>query len=145
MTYIKFGPASDFDAFNKKIHNFFDEMPNIGVDINYSVKPRTDFYSDEYNVYIDVEIPGVKKEDIKILLKDNILTLSGEKKDLSKKNPSSRVVKSERTFGPFNRSFELPNELNTDSIEATFSDGILTITIAKKTQNNTQEKEIKIN
>jgi HSP20 family protein len=145
MTYIKFGPASDFDTFNKKIHNFFDEFPNIGVDINYSVKPRADFYSDENKVYIDVEIPGVKKEDIKILLKENTLILSGEKKDLTKNSKSSQVIKSERNFGPFNRSFQLPNDLNTDNIEASFLDGILTITIAKKTQNNTQEKEIKIN
>jgi len=55
------------------------------LDINYSVKPRTDFYSDEENAYLDIEIPGVKKEDIKISLKDNVLMVSGEKKDTSKK------------------------------------------------------------
>jgi HSP20 family protein len=145
MTYIKFGPACDFEVFNKKLHNFIDDFPNIGLDINYSVKPRTDFYSDDENVYLDIEIPGVKKDDIKILLKDNVLTISGEKKDLSGKNKNGRVLKSERIFGPFTRSFQLPADLNTDNISAIFEDGILKLKIAKKMQNTAGEKEIKIN
>jgi HSP20 family protein len=145
MTYIKFGPGNDFNTFNKKMHNFFDEFPNIGLDINYSIKPRTDFYSDEENIYLDVEIPGVKKEDIKISLNDNVLTLSGEKKDLSKNNKNIVVIKSERNFEPFSRSFRLPEGLNTDKIEAAYEDGIVKITVARKTISTLQEKEIKIN
>ena len=145
MTYIKFGPASDFEAFNKKLHNFFDEFPNIGLDINYSVKPRADFYSDQEKVYLDVEIPGVKKEDIKISLKDNVLTVSGEKKDLLGKGKNGQVFKTERNFGPFTRNFQLPEGLNTDNIEASFEDGILKIAVAKTVKNQAQEKEIKIN
>lgn len=145
MTYIKFGPASDFDAFNKKLHSFIDEFPNIGLDINYSVKPRADFYSDDENVYLDFEIPGVKKEDVKISLKDNVLTVSGEKKDLSAKSKSGQVFKSERNYGPFTKSFQLPEGLNTDNIQASLEDGILKVTIAKKVKNSSQDKEIKIN
>jgi HSP20 family protein len=145
MTYIKFGPGNDFNAFNKKLHNFFDEFPNIGLNVNYSVKPRTDFYSDEENVYLEIEIPGVKKEDIKISLNNNVLTLSGEKKDLSKNNKNNPVIKSERNFGPFTRSFQLPEGLNTDNIEASYEDGILKIIVARKTKSTAQEKEIKIN
>ena len=145
MTYIKFGPPSDFDAFNKKIHNFFDEFPNIGLDINYSLKPKADFYSDEENVHLDIEIPGAKKEDIKISFKDNVLTVSGEKKDLSGKTKNNQVFKSERNFGPFSRNFQLPEGLNTDSIQASFEDGILKVAVAKKVKNTPQEKEIKIN
>ncbi|MGD1005830.1 MAG: Hsp20/alpha crystallin family protein [Ignavibacteriaceae bacterium] len=145
MTYIKFGPGNDFNAFNKKLHNFFDEFPNIGLNVNYSVKPRTDFYSDEENVYLEIEIPGVKKGDIKISLNNNVLTLSGEKKDLYKNNKNNPVIKSERNFGPFTRSFQLPEGLNTDNIEASYEDGILKITVARKTKSTAQEKEIKIN
>jgi HSP20 family protein len=145
MTYIKFGTAGDFDGINKKLHNFFDDFPNIGLDINYSVKPRTDFYSDNEKVYLDIEIPGVKKEEIKVLLNDNILTISGEKKDLSGKKNNGKIIKSERVFGPFTRNFQLPAELNTDNIEAVFEDGILKLRIAKKQQNMAREKEIKIN
>jgi HSP20 family protein len=145
MTYIKFGPGNDFNAFNKKLHNFFDEFPNIGLNVNYSVKPRTDFYSDEENVYLEIEIPGVKKGDIKISLNNNVLTLSGEKKDLYKNNKNNPVIKSERNFGPFTRSFQLPEGLNTDNIEASYEDGILKIIVARKTKSTAQEKEIKIN
>jgi HSP20 family protein len=145
MTYIKFGPAGDFEAFNKKLHNFFNEFPNIGVDINYPIKPRTNYYSDEENVYLDVEIPGVKKEDIKISFKNNVLTVSGEKKDSSKKNKDSQVYKLERNFGPFTRSYQIPEGLNTDDIKASFEDGILKIIVSKTVKNQEQEKEIKIN
>ncbi|MDR3626410.1 MAG: Hsp20/alpha crystallin family protein [Ignavibacteriaceae bacterium] len=145
MTYIKFGPAGDFEAFNKKVHNFFDEFPNIGLDINYPIKPRTNYYTDEENVYLDVEIPGVKKEDIKISLKNNVLTVSGEKKDLSQKSKDGQIYKSERNFGPFTRSYQLPEGLNTDDIKASFEDGILKIVVSKTVKNQEQEKEIKIN
>jgi HSP20 family protein len=145
MTYIKFGSSGDFDAFNKKMHNFFDELPNIGFDVKYPLKPRTDYYSDEENVYLDVEVAGAKKEDIKISLKNSVLTISGEKKDLSGKSKSGQVFKSERNFGHFERNFQLPENLNADDIKASFEDGILNVTIAKKVKNQSQEKEIKIN
>ena len=144
MTYIKFGPYGDFGVFNKKFHNFLDEFPNIGLDINYPVKPRTDYYADDENIYLNIEIPGVKKEDIKISLKDNVLTVSGEKKDLSNKGKGGAVFKSERNFGQFTRSYRLPEGLNTDDIKAAFEDGILTIVVSKTVKNQSPEKEIKI-
>jgi HSP20 family protein len=144
MTFIKFGPVNDYGNFNQKIHNFFDEFPNIGLDLNFSLKLRSDYYFDADNVYIDIEIPGVKKEDIKLSLKENLLTVAGEKKDLQKDNKKTNIYKNERVFGGFSRSFQLPEGLNTESIEAAYEEGILKIKIAKSVKNSAQEKEIKI-
>ena len=147
MTYVKFGPAGEFDTvnnINNKIHRFFGEFPNFGFEVNYPFKPKTDFYGDSQNFYIELEVPGMKKEDIKISFKDNVLTIGGDKKDYSKGKKIDEILKSERNFGNFTRSFQLPDEINAESIEASFEDGVLKVTIAKAVKKTADEKEIKI-
>ncbi len=144
MTFIKFGPNVDFETMNNKIHDFFGEFPNMDMNINFSFRPKVDYYKDKENIYLDLEVPGIKKDDIKISLKDNILTVSGEKKDFAKNNKTNEVVKSERSFGTFSRNFQFTEEINPDNINASFEDGILKIVIQKASKNSAQEKEIKI-
>jgi len=147
MTYVKFGPMGDFETvnnINNKIHRLFGELPNFGFEVNYPFKPKADFYSDNENYYIDIEVPGMKKDDIKISFKENTLNISGDKKDYSKGKKTEEIVKSERNFGNFTRIFRLPAEINAENIEACFEDGILKITIVKAAKETAGEKEIKI-
>ncbi|MCL5031389.1 MAG: Hsp20/alpha crystallin family protein [Bacteroidetes bacterium] len=144
MTYIKFGPNADFETINNKIHDFFGEFPNIDFNVNFSFKPKVDYYKDNDNIYIDLEIPGIKKEDIKVSFKENILTVSGDKKDQAKNIKANELVKSERSFGAFSRSFQFTEEIDPDSINASFEDGVLKINVKKEIKKTNQEKEIKI-
>ncbi len=147
MTYVKFGPVGDFDTvnnINQKIHRFFGELPNLGFEVNYPFKPKADYYSDAQSFYIELEVPGMKKDDIKISFKDNALTISGDKKDYSKGKKTEEILKAERNFGSFTRSFLLSDEINPEHIEASFEDGILKVTIAKAVKKTADEKEIKI-
>jgi HSP20 family protein len=83
---------------------------------------------DEYRFY--AEMPGMKQEDIKISLAENVLTISGEKKahyDVEKGN----FHRLERDYGSFQRSFSLPQRIQADKIKASFKDGILEITVPK--------------
>jgi len=77
MTLIKFEPLRELENWNEKIHRFFNDFQ--ATDFNYY--PHIDISDDENNIYVEAEISGVKKEDIKITLQDNILTISGEKKN----------------------------------------------------------------
>ncbi len=147
MTYVKFNPVGDFETMNNindKIHRFFGELPNLGFEVSYPFKPKADFYGDDQNYYVELEVPGMKKDEIKISLKDKVLSVSGDKKDYSKGRKTNAILKSERNFGTFSRNFQLPDEINQENIEAFFEDGVLKITIAIAVKNTAGEKEIKI-
>lgn len=127
----------------------FLELENIGNELqeilsgnfeSSSFKPRVDIYSDEKNIYVEAEIPGVKKENLKINLEKNILTIRGEK---LLNNHKSLIVK-ERNSGAFNRSFELPEEIDPESVEAVIEDGTLKITLAKIQEKKDKKLNIEI-
>ena len=101
--------------------SFFSEGWSPAVDISE--------LSDSYSIY--AELPGIKKDDVKITMNDNIITVRGEKKNESEKKGGtfSRI---ERSYGVFERSFTLPAAVKSDAIEARYNDGILTINLPKK-------------
>jgi len=91
---------------------------------------------DEYRFY--AEMPGMKQEDIKLSLAENILTVSGEKKqpyDTEKRN----FHRLERSYGTFQRSFSLPHLIDTNKIKATVKDGILEIIVPKSAESKPRE------
>ena len=140
MTLIKFEPLRELENWNEKIHRFFNDFQ--ATDFNYY--PHIDISDDENNIYVEAEIPGVKKEDIKITLQDNILTISGEKKNTKEEKDKKNFFRSERVYGSFTRSFTLPEDINPDSVEAKFENGILNISIQNAQPKKTAEKFIQV-
>ena len=92
--------------------------------------PPVDIAEDEHNITLQVEIPGVKPEDLKVTLENNVLTFTGERKfkEEEKKENFHRI---ERRFGKFTRSFTLPVSVDAEKVNANFEDGVLFITIPK--------------
>ncbi len=150
MTLIKFEPLRDLESFNDRIQKFFNEFPSFGLDSGNSFNPKIDVSEDDNNIFIEAEIPGVKKGDINISLQDNILTIKGEKKsakDDTKENIKEKdknYFRSERSYGSFSRSFTLPAEVDPDKVDAKFEDGILNISILKLHPQPKKEKMIEI-
>jgi len=140
MTLIKFEPLRELENWNERIHKFFNDFPS--ADFNYY--PHIDIYDDEKNIYVDAEIPGVKKDNIKITLQDNILTITGEKKKETEEKNNKNFYRSERVYGSFTRSFNLPDDINPDSVDAKFNNGILNIQISKSQPKKINEKFIEI-
>ena len=140
MTLIKFEPLRELENWNEKIHRFFNDFQV--TDFNYY--PHIDISDDENNIYVEAEIPGVKKEDIKITLQDNILTISGEKKNTKEEKDKKNFFRSERVYGSFTRGFTLPEDINPDTVEAKFENGILNISIQKAQPKKTAEKFIQV-
>jgi HSP20 family protein len=97
---------------------------------------------DDGYFYAQLELPGMKKEEVKISLNDNILTISGEKKkqDLYEKVEYRRV---ERSYGVFERGFRFPQEIQKDAILAEMDNGILKISIRKT--EKVEPRQIAIN
>jgi HSP20 family protein len=92
--------------------------------------PSLDISEDEQRYVVTVELPGTKREDITIELKDQILTIRGEKRnEREEKKEQSRWI--ERSYGSFSRSFTLPANAAADRVKADFNNGVLTVEIPK--------------
>jgi len=91
---------------------------------------------------IDVDIPGMKKEDINIGIENGALTISGERKNRNEEE-GRKFHRVETHYGTFERSFQLPDNVDEESIEATYADGILQIDIKKKEEKVKKQIEIK--
>ena len=143
MTLIKFEPLRELESLNNSVQRLFGEFP--AVDFGLSFYPKIDISDDEKTIYVEAEIPGVKKDNIKISLQDNILTISGEKKNESEEKKNDKnFYRSERVYGSFTRSFTLPEEINSESVDAKFEDGTLKIKIGKSTPQPVKERLIEI-
>jgi len=137
MTLIKIEPMREFETLHDKIQRYFDDFSNSGFNMNENFYPRIDISENKNSINVTAEIPGVKKENIKILLQDNILTIEGEKKKENEQKENN-YFRSERMFGSFKRSFTLPKEVDSESVEAKFENGMLHVqmkTMAPKVKN----------
>jgi len=101
--------------------------------------PRVDVVESEKDIQITAELPGLDDEDINITVSNNVLTLSGEKKE-EKEDKGENYYRMERSYGSFHRSVQLPCEVNSDKAEATFKKGILNITLPKVIEGRESKK-----
>jgi HSP20 family protein len=92
--------------------------------------PALDLYEDKDNLYVKVELPGMKREDIEVSLHKGNLSISGERKG-EEKHEDAEVYRAERFFGRFQRTVTVPASVAVDKVKAQYKDGILTITLPK--------------
>jgi len=139
MNLVKFRKDSDIinDAFKSVFtHPFFrDEVSNFS--------PRTRITEDKDNFYINIEMPGIPKQDVKISLENNTLSISGIKKQQTK-SEDTNLIMNEIYYGEFCRSFNLTDDIKKDTIDAEFNDGMLHITLPKVEEAKPVVKEIKV-
>jgi HSP20 family protein len=92
--------------------------------------PATDITEDDGHYVVSAELPGMQRSDVSVELHDGVLTIHGEKKsEREEKAEKRRYV--ERSFGAFHRAFTLPSDVDEAKVEASFKDGVLTVTLAK--------------
>jgi HSP20 family protein len=106
--------------------------------------PLSDIYEDKDNFVLTMDLPGIKKEDVKISYVDGQLHISGERKQ-EKESKNGKYHRVERNFGKYFRSFTLPNKIKHDKIDASFKDGQLIVTIPKAEEAKPKEIDIKVN
>jgi HSP20 family protein len=91
--------------------------------------PAVDLFDDKISLVVKAELPGMKVEDVGIDVEKGVLTLRGERKLEKRQDGSCRI---ERAYGTFARSFVLPDTVDPEKIQASLSDGILTVCLSKK-------------
>ena len=122
---------------------FESTLPNgNGSDVFNSWAPTLDVYESADALIVRAELPGMKKEDIEVSLHENLLTLSGERRN-EKKYESSQTSREERSFGRFTRSIALQKQVSSGDVKANYKDGVLTITLPKAEEAKPRQIEVK--
>jgi len=103
--------------------------------------PALDLYQSNDNVTAVVELPGMRKEDIDISLHDGTLTISGERKH---EVGDEKAERSERYVGKFRRSITLPSRVDTSKVNATYKDGVLTVTLPKAEEAKPRQIQVNV-
>ncbi|WP_373072338.1 Hsp20/alpha crystallin family protein [Sulfurimonas sp.] len=145
MLLTKYNPYQELRDLNKRFHHLSNAYPKFDIAHEYSIAgftPAMNTREGEFAYHIDVDLPGVKKDDIKVDIKDNVLTISGER-TLKSEVKEEDYYKIETSFGKFQRSFTLPDSIDTESITASAEDGVLEIVIPKSPKI-LHKKEIKV-
>ncbi len=110
--------------------------------VRNSTYPTVNVYEDAKAFYVEAELPGYTAEDVNISVEKHVLHISSEK--IEKKHEDKKYVVRERSFMKFNRAFSLPEGINEESIEASFKDGILTVTLPKLPVEQPRKITVKI-
>jgi HSP20 family protein len=105
--------------------------------------PAVDIAETDKAYEITAELPGMDEKNIEVKFADGVLTIKGEKKD-EKEEKKKDYYLSERSYGSFQRSFQVPEGVDTDKIEATFKKGILTVALPKSTEAQKATKKIDV-
>jgi HSP20 family protein len=153
MTLVKFNPARDllnvereFNIIYNSLGSRFGLTHKGDIDEKYDNAvwmPLTDISEDNENFYLKADLPGIKKEDVKISYTDCAISISGERSQ-EKETKERKFHRIERSYGRFYRSFNVPTEIKDDKIKAEFEDGQLTITIPKADEVKPKEIDIKV-
>jgi len=100
--------------------------------------PPCDITEDDRSIRLHLELPGVKPEDVRLSIEDNVLSVRGEKRQVAEER-NERVHRYERSYGLFERTFTLPSSVDTGNIDASVDNGILTVTIPKSERAKPRE------
>jgi len=110
---------------------------------NGALLPRVNIEEGKDDIRLALEMPGMEKEDIKVEVRDGVLTIKGERKE-SKESKDRTFVRREVTSGSFSRSFTLPDSVTADKIDADYRNGILQLTLPKREESKPREVEVKV-
>ncbi len=139
-------PFRDLVNMQKEIGRVFDSLfTDYDTESSFVAQwaPRVDVMEHKDAFVIKAELPGVEKNNVKITLQENLLTIRGEKKQ-EKEEKDMNVHRVERAYGAFERSFSLPTTVKSDKIDASFRDGVLTVTLPKVEEAKPKEIEVKV-
>jgi len=134
MLVTRYNPNNQMREF-RRTFDLFNAMFN-DVDARQTERVNNDFIpaintrEGEYAYHVEVDLPGVSKDDIEIKVEDNTLIISGERK-VKEEIKEENYYKVESRFGSFSRSFTLPEEVDIENIHAESSDGVLEVVVPK--------------
>ncbi len=148
MNLIKWDPFRELEEISNRLNRIFgrsaaraesgQEMLTVA-----DWSPSADISETDNAYLIKAEIPGVKKEDVKVTIQDGMLTMQGERK-MEKEEKGKKFHRIERSYGSFVRSFRIPDDADENSVKAEFKDGMLSVTLAKSAKVKAKSIDISV-
>lgn len=148
MSMVKCDPIKELEDVSNRLSHLF-KLPLTQAELNQEMLVSTDWIpsadiSETDTAYlIKAEIPGVKKEDVKVTLQNGMLIFQGERK-MEKEEKGKKFHRIERAFGSFLRSFRMPDDIDKSNIKAEFKEGLLSITLKKSDKTKAKNSAINI-
>jgi HSP20 family protein len=144
MSLIRWRPMRDLVDIQEEINRMFQDIagPSDAESRMSQLYPPADVLENKDSFIVRAELPGMKKEDVKVTLQNYVLIISGEKKR-EEEHKDQNVHRVERSYGTFHRTFELPVDVDSKNIQAEFKEGVLTLELPKVEE--AKLKEIAIN
>lgn len=138
---LRYGPFKEVEMIEKEINKLFDDFfKTFHSGYEY---PLIDIVDSKDNLVIYAEIPGMNKDDVKVKIHNDVLTISGERKEPELPDRANCLIR-EREFGKFMRSVRLPYPIDINKVSAEYKDGILKITLPKKEEAKPKEIQISV-
>jgi HSP20 family protein len=144
MYITKYNPHNDFRNFRRGFELVNELLNSTNTNANIAdFKPSVNTLEGEHAYHIEIDLPGVKKENIEVSIEENILKISGERKFKEEKKEEN-YYKIESSYGNFSRSFTLPENIDKENIHANCEDGVLEVVIPKLEIIENKTKKIEI-
>ncbi len=142
MTLTRWSPVRDLAAVEVDLlHRMFDATLGEALPRN-AWMPAVDIYETaEQDVVVKVDLPDMKREDIKVTFENSVLSIEGQRQ-FGQDDTSQRFWRIERGHGAFRRSFSLPSTVDPAKVEAAFQDGVLTITLPRREETRPRQIQI---
>jgi len=130
------------DEIDRLFENPLTELSRASQQFLGGWVPPVDLYEDKDALTVRVELPGMRKEDIELSVHEDMLTVAGERKAEACKD--AEVCRSERFVGRFQRTIGLPSPVQMDKVQASYSDGVLTVTLPKTEEAKPRQIQVKV-
>lgn len=138
-------PRDSVTDFSRFIDEFFAPSRVAGNNGKAFFAPQVDIESEEDHYVIHADMPGVSKEDIQVTLEDGILTLEAQRSEAKSEEKAGKVLRRERRFGKFSRSFHVPRNITVEEVKGSFDNGVLTLSVPKESQHAPANQTVAIN
>lgn len=148
MSIIRFEPIKDLISMQDKMSRLFEDSFLRSVNGEEVVaqgtwSPVVDIYEKEDSIVLKAEVPGLEKDDISVVIEENVLTIKGEKKQ-ENEVADDKFHRVERTYGSFQRSFTLPKTVDREKLVAEYKNGVLVITLPKVPEAKPKQIEVSV-
>ena len=147
-TMTRWNPFKELEDMEKRFSSYFGR-PGISTESGKEAmtvaewSPRVDITEDDKEYVIKADLPEVKKEDIKLTVQDNVMSISGERK-YEKEEKGKKYHRVERAYGSLMRSFTLPEDADGSKVNAEYKDGVLNVRLPKSEKAKPKSIEVKV-